>query len=395
MYGIKPKPFQWAVTTTLALRLGVSAVLALGWTAIRPFIASVLSQLAENPLFPVSYSAWGEALLGIWNRYDGYRYFLLASRGYQDPANIANTVFYPLYPMLIRLVWKLTGLDIIAISLILSTLTTFFALYLLALTVEDLYGSQPAKYAVISLAIYPTAFFLVGPYTESLFIALTLAAFYLARKERWLLAGLAGAFASLTRGPGIFTAFALTWVAYRQWRSRGFAWSPQLILSAFGAAAPGLAGLGFILWRRWMGFAPVGEVLEQHFSVRMVNPITGLFTAWQMMFTNPTFSVILDGLTAAFWIAIFIVLIKKAGRIPVEWLIYFGLNLVMVTSKVTTVVSPLQSIGRYVLVLFPGFIFLGEWLACLTPRQRFWYIVASSTLLFAFCGLYVIGFFVG
>jgi hypothetical protein len=156
-----------------------------------------------------------------------------------------------------------------------------------------------------------------------------------------------------------------------------------------------LAGLGFILWRKWMGFAPVAEVLEQHFSVRMVNPITGLFTAWQMMFTNPSFSVILDGLTAAFWIALFVILIKKADRIPVEWLIYFGLNLVMVTSKVTTVVSPLQSIGRYVLVLFPGFIFFGNWLSQLTTRQRFWTIVASSTLLFALCGLYVIGFFVG
>src|SRR5574340_681921 len=222
-----------ALTTTLALRIGVSAALAAAWTAIRPFIAESLDQLGVNPLFPVTFDRWGEALLGIWNRYDGYRYFLLAYSGYLELSNIANTVFYPLYPMTIRAIWKMTGLDIIVTSLILSTIAAFFTFYLLYKITEDQFGADTAKYAMISLAIYPTALFLVGPYTESLFLALTLSAFYLARKDRWLLAGFAGALASLTRGPGVFTAFALAWMTYMQWRVNGFKWSWKLAAMAF------------------------------------------------------------------------------------------------------------------------------------------------------------------
>ena len=392
---MKHHAFQWALTTTLALRIGISAILAAGWTAIRPFISASLDQLGINPLFPVSYSKWGEAFLGIWNRYDGYRYFLLAYSGYQDPTNIANTVFYPLYPMILRGLWKLTGFDLIAISLFVSTVTAFFAFFMLYLTVDDIYGEKAAKYTVVCLAVYPTSLFLVGPYTESLFIALTLAAFYMARKDHWLLAGLAGALASLTRGPGVFTAFALAWMAIRNWRQMQFTWTPKVLHMAVGVAAPGLAGIGFMLWRQWMGFPSTSEILAEHFGVRLVNPISGLYNGLRMMFINPTVTIVLEGLTAILWISLLILIIRKWKQFPVEWIIYYGLNLLMVTSKVTTIISPQQSIGRYILILFPGFVYLGTWLSGLQPRKRFAYIVVSSALLVTVCALYVIGFFVG
>lgn len=392
---MKHHAFQWALSTTLALRIGISAILAAGWAAIRPFIAASLDQLGINPLFPVSYSKWGEAFLGIWNRYDGYRYFLLAYSGYQDPTNIANTVFYPLYPMILRGLWKLTGIDLIAISLFVSTITAFFAFYMLYLTVDELYGGKAAKYTVICLAIYPTSLFLVGPYTESLFIALTLAAFYLARKDHWLLAGLAGALASLTRSMGVFTAIALAWMAYVKWREIKFSWSPRILRMAFGVAAPGLVGIGFMLWRKWMGFPPVLEIQEQYFGSYAIDPVSGIIQGLQAVFTQTSPTTIIEGLTLLFWMALFIIILKKKNGLPTEWLIYYGVNLVVFTSKANSLISPLQSIGRYVLILFPGFVYLGIWLSGLNPRKRFAYMVVSSALLVAVCGLYVIGFFVG
>lgn len=392
---MKRHAFQWALSTTFALRIGISAILAAGWAAIRPFIAASLDQLGINPLFPVSYSKWGEAFLGIWNRYDGYRYFLLAYSGYQDPTNIANTVFYPLYPMILRGLWKLTGIDLIAISLFVSTVAAFFAFYMLYLTVDDLYGEKAAKYTVICLAIYPTSLFLVGPYTESLFIALTLAAFYLARKDRWLLAGLAGALASLTRSMGVITAIALAWMAYVKWREGKFSWSPRILQMAFGVATPGLAGIGFMLWRIWMGFPPVLEIQEQFFGSYAINPVSGIIQGMQAIFTQPSPTTIIEGLTVIFWITLFIIMLMEKNGTPTEWLIYYGVNLVVFVSKANSLISPMQSIGRYVLILFPGFIYLGLWLSGLNPRKRFIYMVVSSVLLVAVCGLYVIGFFVG
>jgi Gpi18-like mannosyltransferase len=42
--------------------------------------------------------------------------------------------------------------------------------------------------AITYLLIFPTTFFFSGVYSESLFLALTVAAFYYARTNRWLLA---------------------------------------------------------------------------------------------------------------------------------------------------------------------------------------------------------------
>jgi len=384
-----------ALIAAIGLRVGVSALLAVLWIVIRPSIAASLDQLGINPLFPVSYNLLGEAFLGIWNRYDGYRYFLLAYSGYLAPSNVANTVFYPLYPMLIRLLWKLTGVDIIVISLVLSTLTAFFAFYMLFVTVRDLYGENSARWAVICLALYPTSLFLVGPYTESLFLGLTLTALYLARKDRWLLAGLAGTLASLTRGPGVFTAFALAWIAFLQWKSMGFTWSWKVAAMALGTAAPGLAGVGFLLWRNWMGFPPMLEVQEQYFGSYAINPVTGLINGLTSIFTLPSVTTIVEGLSITFWIVLFVFLIRSRKDFPAEWLIYFGINLIVFLSKANSLISPMQSIARYVIILFPGLILMARWISEKSARSKRVYVLVSATLLIITCSLYAIGFFVG
>jgi len=384
-----------ALIAAIGLRFGVSALLAVLWIVIRPSIAASLEQLGINPLFPVSYNLSGEAFLGIWNRYDGYRYFLLAYSDYLAPSNIANTVFYPLYPMLLRLLWKLTGADIILISLVLSTITAFFAFYMLFITVQDRFGEKSARWAVICLALYPTSLFLVGPYTESLFLALTLAAFYYARQEKWLLAGFVGALASFTRGPGVFTAFSLAWVAYLQWKSMGFTWSWKVAAMAMGTAAPGLAGIGFLLWRKWMGFPPMLEVQEQYFGSYAINPITGLINGLGSMITQPSVTTIIEGLSVTFWMVLFVLLLRGRKQFPTEWLIYFGLNLIVFLSKANSLISPMQSIARYVIILFPGFILVANWISEKSARSKRVYVLLSATVLIITCSFYAIGFFVG
>lgn len=362
---------------------------------MRPFVATTIAKLPLNPLFPVSYNPIGDALLGIWNRWDGYRYFLLAYSGYSAPSNLANTVFYPLYPMILRALWKLTGLDLIALSLVVSTLTAFFALYMLYRVTEDWFGEPTAKFSLAAMVIYPTALFLVGPYTEGLFLGLTLAAFYLARKDRWLLAGLCAALASLTRGPGALTAFPLAWIAFEKWREKRFAWSLSLIGMGIGAAAPGLAGIGFLLWRQWMGFPSIMILQKVYFGSFAINPLAGLFNGIKDVILHPSVTNVTEGAAIVGWISLYALMIVKRKCIPVEWLIYMGINLLVFVTKANALISPMQSIGRYVLVLFPGFIFIGDWLARLNPRPRSAYIIASASLLMIFCALYAVGFFIG
>jgi hypothetical protein len=72
-----------------------------------------------------------------------------------------------------------------------------------------------------------------------------------------------------------------------------------------------------------------------------------------------------------------------------------GLNLGVFLSKHSLVATPLQSIARYVIVLFPGFILLGDWLSRLKPRVRFLYLSASTALLLLFSAFYALAIFIG
>jgi Gpi18-like mannosyltransferase len=147
----------------------------------------------------------GDALLGVWVRWDAIHHLNLALRGYAD-VPVGDTVFYPLYPLLVRGLAGLFGGDVLLAALLISTLATwaaFAALYRLA---EAWQGPATARWAVLSLAAFPTSFYLLAPYSESLFIALTIGAFLAAYEDHWWIAGALGLAASLTRGPGVLMA---------------------------------------------------------------------------------------------------------------------------------------------------------------------------------------------
>ena len=63
-----------------------------------------------------------------------------------------------------------------------------------------------AKRAILYLAVFPTAFFFLAGYTESLFLALALGSLYAAYKQKWSWSVVMGMFTALTfaRGAGHF-----------------------------------------------------------------------------------------------------------------------------------------------------------------------------------------------
>jgi hypothetical protein len=101
--------------------------------------------------------------------------------------------------------------------LLVSTLSTAGALVFLYLIADQLLGETTARTSVLLLAAYPTPFFLMPPFTESLFICLRLSAFLAAYRRRWWLVGPPTFLASLTRGRGMLSAAALVWLGWVQW----------------------------------------------------------------------------------------------------------------------------------------------------------------------------------
>lgn len=385
----------------LALRFGVSGIILGYWFALRNYLEPLLQSAGPGPLNLPQYSFPLNGLISLWVRWDAYRYIGLAIRGYFNPVVPGDTVFYPLLPLLIRWLGQFFQMDYTVAGLLVSTLasiTTFALLFQLA---QEYFGQQTARWSVIALAIYPTSLFLTGPYTESLFLAFTLAAFLLARRRQWLLAGAMGALASLTRGPGVFTSVVIAWIAFTQLRAKPIASWKEMVHAAAGVFLPAGAATGFVLWRQISGFAPISDLLLSDFGVHLTNPLSGLINAWVVLVTAPTFTVIMEGITAILWLGLFGIMLYRYFRpgdqktMPFEWLIFMIANLLTYLSKETTIISPLQSIGRYVLVLFPGFIFIAIQLTRTNPRIRQLYVIINTSLLMIFCALYVIGTFVG
>ncbi|MBI3914003.1 MAG: glycosyltransferase family 39 protein, partial [Chloroflexi bacterium] len=140
-------------------------------------------------------------LLAPWQRFDANWFLKIAQFGYS--ADDGSVVYFPFYPILIRLLGKiLLGNNLLAASLI-SNAALVGVLYLLYQLARDLTDEASATRTVAYLAIFPTVFFLFAPYTESLFLFLTLAAFHDATRARWARASIWGALAALTRLQGI------------------------------------------------------------------------------------------------------------------------------------------------------------------------------------------------
>jgi ABC-type nickel/cobalt efflux system permease component RcnA len=64
-------------------------------------------------------------------------------------------------------------------------------------------------------------------------------------------------------------------------------------------------------------------------------------------------------------------------------------------SKESFIASSIQSTSRYVLVLFPAFLLIGEWLSRQSQKVRFLYLSISSSILVIFSSFYALWIFVG
>ena len=143
----------------------------------------------------------------LWERLtepgDAPRYLDIALNGYvREGENAINLVFYPLYPLLTRGFSYLTG------SLPLAGLLLSHLCYAGAVVgfYELLRLDRPheqAFFGALLFILYPFSMFVLGVYSESLFLLLSVFCLYAVRKRRFPAAGALGLLAALTRVQGM------------------------------------------------------------------------------------------------------------------------------------------------------------------------------------------------
>ncbi|HEX8035142.1 MAG TPA: mannosyltransferase family protein [Ktedonobacterales bacterium] len=165
--------------------------------------------------------------LNIWSRMDGGWYVAITQGGYSYSGPGQSSVnFFPLYPLAIYLVQPFAHLisyqsSYILAGLVISWLAFTAACILLYRLALDRFDQSTAYGAVLLLATFPFSFFYGAIYTESLYLALVLAAFLGIERRRWWLAAGSSALAGATRSPGIIVgvcvvlAYGLDWLRTR------------------------------------------------------------------------------------------------------------------------------------------------------------------------------------
>ena len=183
------KGMLWAATAMLLMRLAI-ILLAWGMHWAQGEGAGLL-----------------ESFRGYWEHWDVRHYVGIAENGYVTEGNDRlRLVFFPLYPVLMRLLSPAFGGDVFyagtALSIVVACISSAM-LYALAFFWR---GARAAGFSVACFLVNPMSVFLGCVYTESLFLCLCLlCALLLTRSHPWG-ASLAGMAAAFTRMPGALLA---------------------------------------------------------------------------------------------------------------------------------------------------------------------------------------------
>ncbi len=278
----------------------------------------------------------------------------IARNGYEKEAFNTNTqhtwAYFPLYPLLLRTAALATG-EYPLTGMALSSLLFFFGLVLLyRLVIAYDYVVSTAERTVFYLAAFPVSYFFALAQTESLFLLLTVSCFYAARKDRWWLAGIIGAFASATRFAGIFLMVPLSFMYWQNMRVA----NRRLKTDVASLLLIPLGLIAFMIYLRSItgnafAFADI-QVAWGHSLGMFWRPLLGfLADPWRVSF-GWDFR-LLNFASALVALICGLVLLKRR---------YWALALYTLISVVVPLSFQLslQSLARYVLVIFPLFLVL-------------------------------------
>jgi hypothetical protein len=286
-------------------------------------------------------------------RGDSAWYLSIARNGYDRQAFDASTnhnwAFFPLFPVLWRAASKLTG-GFLLTGMALSNLLFFLALIVMHKTAVS-FGCDPgtADRAVFYISAYPMSYFFSLPMAESLFLLLTLTSFYAAKRGWWIPASIVGALASATRFTGILLLPCLA-VLYWQ-ENRPF----KLNIRLLGLL---LIPLGLLLFMNHLH-----NVTGNGFAFIDIQAAWGRSAG---LFVDPLLSYLRDPLEISYkWdlklLNFSMAVIALGSGLELlrrrEWALalYTLISVILPLSSLT-----LQSLARYVMVIFPVFLVLAK-----------------------------------
>jgi len=325
------------------------------------FVITCLSVLFVLPGF-AKQSAPLYTLWQSWHRWDTGNYLVIALHGY---ATLNQTAFFPFYPILERCLMLVTRNPFTA-GLLISNAAGLVLLVVFYRLVEEDFDQERAYFAALYLSIFPTALFLASAYNEALFLCLSLLSFYQMRHGRWWLAGLFGFLASLTRSAGLLLLVPFCFEYLRQHRFNLKMIRFDIISGLAIPASIALFSLYCYLrfhdplafshaqahWGRTLYFPGYG-IIESIRHIVQSDGILGFQPLHNILDLGP------DLLVLALIILSFAGPWKLPGRLW-AYNLYAASLYLFVQLFPAGGIFPLLSVGRFMLEVFPAYIFLAN-----------------------------------
>lgn len=270
-------------------------------------VVGLLAVLIHWGILYIAYVVWqsaggqetGNFFSAIYDRFvqagDIPHYVDIAKNWYHASGeNANNIVFFPLYPMLMKCFYFLFR-DYVIAGVVVSNLCLMAGTVYLFRLLEEEYDRERAWEGVIVLSLFPVGFFMVGAYTESLFIMLTVMCLYYIRRERWLLVGVLGMLAALSRSQGIVLLAPAVYEVCLLLRQKKRSFS-MLSLLLIPAGTLSYLILNHVIYGKWNAFLDfqaaepwyntshwISENLSQHYSMGLQYPYLGVYIYWAQL----------------------------------------------------------------------------------------------------------------
>lgn len=387
--AIFDRPRTRALTASPALRealrvFALSRVLVWGSAVLAVYVLPTQRFQERAHDVPALTGSLGRPL-GALARWDAVWYLSIAQSGYRGGGS-SLSAFFPLYPVAVRAAAGelRSGAALLLTAYAVSAAAFVAALVLLHKLVELELGPGLARPVLLLVALWPTSFFFSAPYSESLFLALSVGVFYAARTRRFGLAAGLCALATATRPTGVLLLLPLGWMAWRAGKLRWLAVSP-LGAVAFSAGL-GLSGLRPFGWfdveRDW------GHVFKGPSGGTWDAAVAGVKGAGQLFGSAPVDRVVAAE-NAIYLVLLVLAVVALVGvfrRLPPAYGMYTAASLVAAVSAPVDW-QPLMSFGRLLAVVFP----IPMWVALQLrerPAVRAGALASSSALLVCATGLY-------
>lgn len=304
-------------------------------------------------------------------RYDVGWYFSIAEHGYGFSLDNSqqSIVFFPAFPLAVRTLALMLGGSLMTAGMLVALAAGLVAfLYLFRLGREMLNDAQ-ASAATAFLAAYPFAIFFSVPYSEALFLAASLGAWFHVRRGQSLAGGAWGLIAGLTRPNGVLLSLPIAievFATLRRERAQGVHHTTATVISrGLVAATPAVGLLLYSAYVYRLTGNPAQWLISQSGWGRQFMPPTQFLAEWArtpMFFSSSVGAEAMADFVAATFAMVMLLMVVPIYR-------RFGLACAsfIPVLLLPALLSGFISLGRMTSVVFPVFLWLG---AVVPERQR-------------------------